>query len=245
MPDVISDNINAFFKLNIAGIPLWAILGLIVVIVYLFILKNKPKEDKYRNIELRKEVRREIKQIFDVSEKNLGYGKILCIGPTKIGFIYKMINYNWSKTLNSFTEIKTVALQNEKPHTNLKSFYGFKVGRKGLLNRINILFGKGTKYYFVDANLVTFNPFEIVINPYSQYTDFIDVILFSQAGKEIIEDIAFKITLEKTLEAMVNHIPMMEYLEVNLAKTVAKYRELTKLEKEKYEGKIEKMVEDE
>jgi len=245
MPE--TDIITQIFQYNIAGIPIIIIAG---VIAFLFYFLYKPKkEDQYRKISLSKEVKREIKQIFDISEENLGYGKSLTIGPTKIGYIYKMINFNWSDihkgNPTSEQEVKADELQKLKPENIQKQFYGFKVGKKGLVNKVMVnLFGKGTKYYFVDKELVTLNPLEVVINPYSQYVNFIDIIVFSEAGKGIISDIAFKLTLEQTLEDLLNYLPKMSYLELKQSKFAGKLDKLTEVESEKYKKRLETLTED-
>jgi len=246
MPDIIttiSNSLGTFFEINLFGIPLWLILILFGLFCY-WLYKRTPKEEKYKEINLEKEVKKDVKNLFDISSlKMKGFkGNVLRIGYNIIGNVKEVIRYNWSKdlkTLNPLIKLKKEIKDDQEPYI----FYGFYVVNKGLKGSFQLLFGRG-KYFLVDNNLVELKNKEIIINPNSQFTKFLGVEIFSQKGSDVITDIAFKKTLEASLKEQVNFIPKMSFLETKQASRIAKYRELTKLEQEKYAKGLEKLVEE-
>jgi len=243
----IMSSINTFVAIlfqPILGVPLIILIGIVVFITW-YLVKPKPKEE-LKHISLFKEVRKDMKELFSVAEEKLGYGKTLSIGIQKIGYILKMINFNWRNVKgNPIKELKLKALEKEKPQTSSKQFYGFKVCQKGFVNKAlaNIL-GIGIKYYLIDKELCTINPFDVVINPLSQYTNYLGIMIFSNVGEQIISNVAYKKTLENTLEAMVNYIPKMSFIELQQSKFAGRLDKLTKLEKQKYKDRLENLIQE-
>lgn len=223
MADPITDFFNVLFSYQVAGVPLPAILVFLVVI---FMLLPKRKGETYRKVPLAKQVKSEMAEMFKTSEQNMGIGRKLMIGANKVGVILKMIDYNRGiKTLDD------IAGEN--------SFYAFKVCKSNPVSRGLAQLGIGVKYYLVDKKYCRETAQEIVISPYTQFSNFIDVMVFSEEGKDVIKDIAYKITLENTLESVANYIPKMESLEVSQARFAGKMDIMDKITEERMKRKVE------
>jgi len=260
MADIIADSINEMFKPNIAGIPVIVILIGIFIIIWFFLPKKKAEEG-FKRKSLYKEMKRNTDKLFEISEENLGFGRTLRLGPNSIGLILKMINFNWYEDIDKTSitrpdilkqidqnkedkdfmrKVKDTIEGKENIRMN-KAFYGFKVVRKGLYNKILAYFGSGIKYYFIDKDLVTFNPFDIVVNPTAQYTNFINIIIFSGAGMQIVNDIAFKIYSETLLDELINVVPKQTMLEIQQAKGKLQLDMLESINAEKRKEQLEQI----
>ncbi len=249
--------IEWFFQASIFGFPVWLAVGLIVYVISEFY--KPPKEEQYRKISLVKEVRRELNELFKTSEETIGQDKTLSIGPVRVGSILKMINLNKGNKI--FTKLKKKKKKEpkekeeketkeikkeEKPKKKPKeqpNFYGFKVVKNDIVSKLMAqILNKGYKVYLVEQSLCSIGPMDIVITPYSQYDNFIDVMIFSEAGKEIIMDIAYKLTLENTLEEMVNYVPKMSFLDSQQSKFAGRVDKMSDLEKQKYKDRLKSIL---
>ncbi len=241
----ITSIVSSFFEASILGIPIWLILGIIIFVITEF---YKPKkEEKYREISLTKEVRREMNELFKVAQENLGHDKILSIGPIKVGNIVKMINYNFKKEKPLKKRGRKPKEDKDKPKLKERDgkFYGFKVIKNDFISKVKArILDTGHKFYIVEQSLCQTGPFQVTINPYSQYTNFVDVMIFSEAGKEIIKDIAYKLTLENTLESMVNYVPKLSFLELAQSKFAGKMDKMNEMQRKQYDQRLEKMMSD-
>jgi hypothetical protein len=104
MADIITDFINAI----ISNIPLIAIaIGIIFFILWLY--RRSKKETPYEIIRLEKEVKKDMKDVFNLTKETIGYGKTLYIGSRNVGFILKSIIIPQYKTLDE-------TLNNAKKH---------------------------------------------------------------------------------------------------------------------------------
>jgi hypothetical protein len=117
--------------------------------------------------------------------------------------------------------------------------YCFKVRGTGIMSQVLAYFNFGLRYYLVDKDFVTQSAGEVIINPTAEHTNFLGVIIFSSKAREIVENIAFKINRENELEALINFLPKMEYLETSIAGQVAKLREKAEIEANKYKSQTE------
>ena len=239
--------------MQIAGIPIWLwIVGVIAIGLWLK-GRIKPKETEHKQISLEKEVYKDVKNLFNIASEKIAlkYKYKLRIGYKVIGIITKAMIFNWDykkpnpklKLPKETEQIKQL-VKGEEIITG-KSFYAFVVYKDSFIGKIKHLFKLKGNYFFIDKDLITISSTDYLINPRSQFVRYLGIHIFSQEGKEIVSDIAFKLTLEKALEETVNFIPKLSFLETRLAKSVAKLREYTELEKKKYDQKIEKMIEDE
>jgi len=224
----------------------------IVAVVLIIIYKNKErifgkKEDEYTEINLEREINNEVKALFDISSKKIfKQKKLLRVGYNPIGRVVRIMDFNWSEKLiknaNPLKQVGKKTLSIISPKVHIKSFYGFEIIKSNFLGKIKYIFGFGKFFFLVDKELITDNPSEYVINPNSQPNRYFKSIwIFSEAGKDALLNVADRITLTETLQALANFIPRMTYLETKTAKLILKAGKLADIEKEKYLGRIEKL----
>jgi hypothetical protein len=212
------------------------IIGAVVIVLY-FLFKPK-KEEKYKQLVLAKEIKKDLKSLFNMTEQSVGYGKDLYIGSRFIGFVLNSVFINFyyknnpkkqkpmldvtakAETMKKkFPEATDIVEANiKKEGLDYKVCLGFKVCGKSRFSRLLALFGFGIKYYIVDQEILDESTLAFNINPYSQPTRFLDVFIFSNVARKVVEEIAFKITREQELNSMVNFLPKLTFHELQQAK---------------------------
>ena len=247
---------SAFF-----GISNWILLAIIGVVFY-WIWSRKPKESKYKSIVLEKEVKKDFEKMIEYysTDLSLKSNTILKIGFNNIGIIRKAskINFPYEKTLieelkkkqpKSEGEVikelvtgKKEKKQKKETTTINQEFYLFRTNKASLVGKAMSLVGMNTKMTLVETGMVDVVGSDYVINPNSQFSEYLGIYVFSKSAKEYVTDIAYKLGKEQELEKFVNFVPLLTYLETNQAKISQRYRELTKLEREKYASKVDNLV---
>lgn len=150
--------------------------------------------------------------------------------------------------LHELAKVGTIdkALQKERDElariveSRRKNVYLLKVIKDNLISvMINKVMPFGVTYYMVDDDMLDITSEEITINNSADHTNFCGVQIFSKSAREAVENIAFKINREAELEAWINYIPKMEYLETDVSRIASAKREDLKLYQEKYKSQSE------
>lgn len=236
-----------------AGVPIWFLLlcaGIVMVFIYLY-EKKKPKDEKYKQIDLEREIKRDLKETFELTKENIGYGKRLYIGSRLAGFVLKAITLNYyeedlgkslkkKKITEKFPEATQVT-EEVAPKTIL---YGFEVCGKSRLNRaLANLLGLGVSTYLVDKDLVKEQETTFNVNPYSQPTKYLSAWIFSKYGQGFLENLTYKFADEQKLQKFVNWLPELTYFEHNQAKqneTLNMMEEVNKAKRDEFREQIKK-----
>lgn len=213
-----SDPISDWFATN--WLLLLFIIGGIAAAVYFF---YKPvKEPEYKKLNIEKEIKKHIKNVFDLTEENIGYGKTLYVGSRDAGFIIKSIHINQYQTLTETAQIADFLKKHpetaeivEKSNEKVKALYklmGFQVCGRGRIKRVLAQLGIGISYFLIEDILIKETETSFNINAYSQPVKSCGVWIFSSVGRSMIDEIAYKITDEQRLEALINTIPRSLFL---------------------------------
>lgn len=246
---MINEIIN-FFVQNI----IYIVIAIGVIYLAYTYLYKPGKEDKYKQLNISKEVKKDLKGLFDITGVSVGYGKTLYIGSIMSGFVLKQIFINYydkkeitakvNKMLKKYPEAEELLKDKFKKEIpeEPKVFYGFKVCGKSFFRRLlaNLL-DIGVITYLVDKELVTETELSYNINPYSQPTKFLDIYIYSSIGKKAVEEIVFKIEREQVLGALVNFTPKLTFLELEQAKSKAQLEILEEINKKKRKEMIEEI----
>lgn len=259
MPEDIFNSIMQFFN------QYYAIILVIFGALFLFVWwlsKQGEKTQQYKAVILEKEINKYLNNVFNLTKEAIGYGKTLYIGSRDAGFVLKSIFINqyptWKETKDKNTTVKNrkeIMLkypetrqifdnydqdENNKP-INILS--GFETCKRGRINRfLANLFGYGIDIYLIDQKLVEINESSININAYSKPVMMFGVWIFSDWGKEELEEIAFKLHHEQMLEQFVNVIPKSIFLgDLQAGKEKATYDMLEEVNKEHKKEQLEQI----
>lgn len=241
---------------SLIGQNIWLIIALLggAFIVYHFFFKGKEKQIKRVSLE------KTIIEDLDLLYKTFGIGMNLELstGLATIGHVLGYINIffdptktqfqnlNANKQLKLFVKKESEKVKSKDQNDNkekpqfIEELYLFKACGTGRFDKIlALLFDRGTKYYLIKKDLVKFNHYQVVINPYGEPDTYYKLIVYGKAAKLKIDSIAYKVALQNTLEELVNYIPKMNYLEVDIGGAIAKMREKAIIQKGMYEGQLE------
>jgi len=193
-----------------------------------FIVPREPLKDI-----LEKEVK---DQIEVVGIKT--YKRFLRIGYNILGRIKSIAPMNW-----------TIKRNPKKEEYDTISFLQVAVIKKGFINTLISLFGKGIKYFLIDTAYIKSDyenttQDDIIIEENAQYWNAEGIGIFSKTGRKLIEALAWKKAHFKGLEEFANYIPKQTYFEVRQAKQTEKARMLTELEKERWASRTERAIEE-
>jgi hypothetical protein len=235
----------------------YLVVGLLGLVIALVIINRKRwfgKVEKYKEIILSKEIEKEIKDLLEVSgNKIFRERRNLRSGFNVIGRITRAVEFNWNletdEAKNPKPVIKTTEqkdaeelrneIAKEDPPNN---FFLFEVMKNDIIGKIKFIFNKGMKYFLVDRQFIDESPLEYIINPSAQHIRYFgEVYIFSTMGKNIIMNLADKMTLQQVLQEQVNFVPRMTFLEVKTARFSQRARELASIEQNKYESRVENL----
>lgn len=246
MADVLSDMINAQFL----GMPVIGIIVFFVVVIIILILKFKKKGAGRKRLELAKEVKAYFDSMYDTFHEDLK--KSIMQGFNKIGNCVGHFSVYWDSTTDLKTALKNVKdkpkirakllheiQQAEKDNKNWKELIVVKYCGRHWYNKATAKVLKRYHYMLVPAEQIDLEGKEVKIDRLISRDDYLGVIYFSYAGKQAIENIAFKINRQEELTEIADYYPKQNYLEVDTAKTVALKREQAEIEKKKYEGQVD------
>lgn len=217
MADIIAE-IMAWLSVN--WLFIMVVIGGFAAIIWYF---GKPKgEEKYKKLDIEKEIKRHLAATFSLTEENIGYGKTLYIGSRNAGFILKSIYINQYEKLTDTVRIAKLKAQadyakefieeSNKDLTVMHKMMGFQVCKKGRISQILAQLGFGVEYFLIEVSLVSETETSFNINPYSQPIKSCGVWIFSNTGRVMVDEIAYKISDEQRLETLINTIPRSLFL---------------------------------
>jgi hypothetical protein len=265
---IIADIGNFLSEKTIFNLPNWIVMVVLGLIALKVIASLKPKNKEYQRINLAKEVRKDLenksKVFSNISRAGVKDKDIVRYGFSKIGYISRtaLVYWKFEKDLKTgkvklnfmatkkptqvITEIiedgkikKLKPKKESKTEDILKPFYLIAFHEYNTKGRISRAIKFRPKYMLVDINLVRLEADNIVIKENAQFNIYLDVFIFSELGKEVITDVAFKKNLELTLEEAVNYVPKQSFLETSVSHSVAKSKSEADIEKEKYKDHVQ------
>jgi hypothetical protein len=222
------------------GIPVIFIIAIFIALL-VFVWKHKPKQKEFKKKELEKEVKKDNELEYNTLGFNLPK-KYLCYGYNRIGWVLSYLPYNQLPKMvlkRKFRSKLMIASEEAEKNIPKERIIGLKVCKPNKLYRALAKFNIGIKYYLVDERYLTQTPQEIIINPSASHSIYLNVVIFSTKAKDIIENIAYRISRTEELEELINFLPKQTYLETGVSGLMAKMREKATIEKEKYKGQIE------
>lgn len=215
---------------------------LIAVGIYALWYFSRPREKVFHRKNLSKEIKRELDYLYRLFFNPVN--KPINAGLIKVGFVTGYMPIAWDKSislrqnLKANKQFKGYVKKHGPIKPDMEEMYCFKIHGLGWFNKLKAMIGFGCYYALVPTNIVT-NSDKIIISPNVIPTRSFNVVVYSKAGKEFTENIAYKLTREEELEELVNFIPKQNFLEVDTASRVARARENAKIEREKYKGQLE------
>lgn len=223
--------------------------GIFIAIILIALLKKRKPEHK--RIDLSKVVKKDFDGLYNVFYEKVN--KRMMQGFNKVGYCIGMFEMLWDSTTDLQTQIKAMAkgkkrnylknmLEEErKDNKNIKKLLVIRyTGRKAtqiLLGKLNIKYS----YMLVPEEYVKYHSKELEIKGAVSKDEYLGIIYFSKSGRDIIENIAYKVSRSEELTELADYVPKQNYLEKTTAESVAKAREKANIEKEKYKGQVEAM----
>lgn len=118
--------------------------------------------------------------------------------------------------------------------------YMMRITKPKLLYKILAqLTGIGASWYLFDADQLEWTDKSIILNAHFPRTIFNNVFVFSKAGKQLVQDIAFGVERENVLQETANQIPRTIFFDTAAARAASDRRETAKIEQEKYRHQVE------
>ncbi len=235
------------------GIPAWAFL-IVFFLIFVNIMKNwKPKEKEYKEIDLKKEIRTDLKDRFDSFSEviPLRYIYKLTIGYKTIGVIKRISHADWiikkhklkekellkaSKgkgKLRVISKKKLKKIKKMKPSKLYKKIMIFEVFTgDGIISRIKFLANFRAKYFIVDSDLVQQQGHYYDIQN-ATFSSYLGINVFSKETRGYIEDVSYKLTHEDLMKHIRNFTPRAIFLQNKASLLAQKGEVLEKLIKSK------------
>ncbi len=227
------------------------------LLFFLYKYWTRNKTEPFKRVELDKEIKRDFDFLYDSFSTPID--KPINAGLISLGHAIGYVNIfydkalSWPKNIKSNKQLlflmkeqaKNKATKEEKniklktPIRETEHLYCFKLcGSSPVKKTLARLFNFNTRYIMINKDLVKISN-QINIDPNIQPIRYYDIIIYSKTARNYIENIAFKLTRKEELEEIANEIHKIKYLELKLARSVARLREKALIEKEKYRGQIE------
>ena len=116
----------------------------------------------------------------------------------------------------------------------------FKICPSKMISKVLARFlGVGVDWFLLNSNQVVFEPGKILLTANFQRRQANDIFTFSQAGKNLIEDITFGVERENIWQETANQIPRAVHFDTEASKSLIYRREDAKIEKEKHKAQTE------
>lgn len=238
MPDFITDMMNSTFL----GVPTIFLIGAIIVIFFLlYTMKGKPKA--FKRIPLAREIRNDFDLRYKLSGVPIRKRLKAEGGFVTIGYAIGYFTYKWDKNIPlrarlQYLERIKKAVKQKAEEQDIEEVIVVKMCKNNPISKALALIGM-YHYMIIPRTKYRINEKELIIRSGANLDQFFGIEICSQSGKEIIENIAFKLNRANELDEFVNQIPKQNYLELSTAQFTAKARETAAIEKEKYKGQIE------
>lgn len=247
MPDILSTAIN-FIASNL---PLIAIAVIVVAVIIWYFTKDN-KESKFKPVVLEKEIKKDFNEVFKLTQEPIGYGKTLYIGSRQAGFVMKSIYVNFymanekpllKRSVNVTKLVKKHPSVNEvMEKKNMKIFHGFRVcGRSRISRFLANFFDIGTRIFLVDNEIVEETESTYNVNPYSTPQLYFGVWIYSNVGKKLVDEIAYKVNQMQMLDSMVNYLPKLSFHDLEQSKQKAQFDIFEEMQKKKRKEQLEEI----
>lgn len=241
--------------------------GAVLYLIYTGLKKNK--QAKYKPVILEKEIRRLVKELFEISQEKHGYGKTLFIGSRHSGFVLQsiMIPYNrdikialkdnleYQRQLRQLREDKAKHQIDEyydERINDLKQKYknntaqekerlvAFKVCGKSKLNKlIANLLSMGIKYHIVNKELMSEDATSFFISHECRPTNKLGIFTYDNSAKAFVDRLAKEFNADQIADSVVNFVPKLSFLELEQAKNRSSLEFMAELDKAKKKSMIE------
>ena len=247
--------------------PNWLLIAIVIFIIVFIIKLLKGKDKGFRKRDLKKEVKANMNKLFKTfgMDRKLSTNDQLRIGFNLVGRIKRACNYYWvdyqeiaekgkgkdKKELKlSAKEMLVIEAivsgkktkRKKKYRRTLYEFYTFEVYKDNLFGKIRYLLNWNPEFFLIKSEFVDVTGNIFHADSLVQYSNFLNVWVFSKMGRDVIEDIAYKISREIELEEMINFMPKQTYVETSTAQMVAKSREKAKIERDKYSSQRDDLI---
>lgn len=228
-----------FLTQPIAGVPVWFIIAVGVLLYIAVRYGGKPKVAPYKEINVEKEVQNNFDELLTWFGIREGVGKSLRTGIVKVGTIKNVAIVPYDGNITKLVKSKTMRKLIELKGPDQKEAYLLKVTQPIIdLPVMDSLLVKSKKF-LIDSTLITAGEHELNVPITTPFSQIFNVFVSSTETEFLVSDQAHLKTLEQALQSEVNFIPKGSYLENLTAQRIAQARENAKLEKEKYKGQIE------
>ena len=146
----------------------------------------------------------------------------------------------WVEIQQVGKKIKIVRGKKEETFNVPIATFCLKLSKPNIVNRTFAKYlGLGISFFRFDSNQISIDINKIVLNANFQRKIFNDQFIFSDAGKKIIDDIAFCKDREQQLQAIANETSKVQFFDSSMGQHVEKLREQYKLEAEKHKAQTE------
>lgn len=248
MADFLSTSISFIAR----NLPYIAIAVGFVIFLFWIVSKYSKSEDKFKPIVLEKEIKKDFNEVFKLTQEPVGYGKTLYIGSRQAGFVMKSIYVNFyikkdkpelKRTANVTKLIKKHPSVKEVMNTQeAKIFNGFKVCGKSRVSRfLANFFDIGTRIFLVDKEIVTETESTYNVNPYSTPQLYFGIWIYSNIGRKLVDEIAYKVNQMQMLDSMVNYLPKLSFHELEQSKQKAQFDIFEEMQKKKRKEQLEEI----
>lgn len=222
-----------------------------VLILYLY-KRNKKTEETFKAVNTKKEVHKDLNALFKLSHEKTGLW--LKSGTVNLGYIIEAVRLYLPKNEIKAEEIKAnnpnsleavkKTIENKKIEKGIKT-YAFKLASCNILkrqlqkalNKINIQIG--LNYLLIDAELLTFSDFNIIVDPYCTPHYYFDIWIYTNNGMEFIENITIKLRHQLLIDSLVNEVPKLTYLEIKQSKDMEQLNAIDKIKKKRTKEMLE------
>lgn len=231
--------ITDILTISIAGVPLWFIAAIGLLLYFAMRYNGKSKLPEYKEINVEKKVQESFDELLNWFSISEGQGKVLKIGFFKVGKISSIAVVPYDGNITKLVKSRTMRKLIQEKGPEQKEAYLIKVKKPiinvPILNEILV----NSKKFLIDSALVQVGDHEIIIPISTPFSEIFKVFVSSKETEFLISDQAHLKTLEQTLQKEVNFMPHGSYLENLVASKIATARESARLEKEKYRGQVE------
>jgi hypothetical protein len=118
--------------------------------------------------------------------------------------------------------------------------FALKTCSAGLSSKVLARFlGVGVDWWLLDSNQITFEQDRVLLTANFQRRMPFDIFTFSQAGKNLVQDISFGVERENIWQETANQIPRAVHFDTEASKALLFRREDARIEKEKHKAQTE------
>jgi hypothetical protein len=144
------------------------------------------------------------------------------------------------ETMPQSENIKFVRGKKEIKYSTPIPMFVFKICSPAIVSKLFArILGIGIDWFLLNKDQVIFESTKILITANFQRRIPFDIFTFSQAGKNLVEDISFGVERENIWQETANQIPRAVHFDTEASKALIYRREDAKIEKEKHKAQTE------